>query len=91
MREIGKGLYGIGYSHSVRFDKYDNMWVVDKGTNMIMKFNQMGHVTMVLGRKEEAPDEHHYRQTQVIRRRATSITISISPPTSRGTRRTTSI
>ncbi len=61
LKEIGKGLYGIGYSHSVRFDKYDNMWVVDKGTNMIMKFNGTGHVTMVLGRKEEAPDEHHYR------------------------------
>ena len=62
IREIGKGLYGFGYAHSVRFDKYDNMWVVDKGTNMIMKFNQVGHVTMVLGRKEEAPDEHVYRK-----------------------------
>lgn len=62
LKEIGKGLYGFGYSHSVRFDKYDNMWVVDKGTNMIMKFNPMGHVTMVLGRKEEAPDQHRYRE-----------------------------
>jgi hypothetical protein len=62
LREIGKGLYGFGYAHSVRFDKYDNLWVVDKGTNMIMKFNQAGHVSMVLGRKEEAPDEHEYRK-----------------------------
>src|SRR5439155_1727634 len=30
VREIGKGVYGLGYSHSVRFDKYDNLWVVDK-------------------------------------------------------------
>jgi hypothetical protein len=60
VREIGKGLYGFGYSHSVRVDKDDNIWVVDKGTNMIMKFNPMGHVMMVLGRKEEAPDEHEY-------------------------------
>ena len=29
VREIGKGVYGIGYSHGVRFDKYDNLWVVD--------------------------------------------------------------
>jgi hypothetical protein len=62
IREIGKGLYGFGYAHSIRFDKYDNLWVVDKGTNMIMKFNPAGHVTMVLGRKEEAPDEHEYRK-----------------------------
>ena len=32
VREIGKGVYGLGYAHSVRFDKYDNLWVVDKGT-----------------------------------------------------------
>src|SRR6266849_8093344 len=60
VREIGKGLYGFGYAHSIRFDKDDNMWVVDKGTNMIMKFNPEGHVTMVFGRKEEASDEHRY-------------------------------
>src|SRR5580658_175719 len=24
VREIGKGLYGFGYAHSVRFDKYHN-------------------------------------------------------------------
>jgi DNA-binding beta-propeller fold protein YncE len=60
VREIGKGVYGFGYAHSIRFDKDDNMWVVDKGTNMIMKFNPEGHVTMVLGRKEEAADEHRY-------------------------------
>ncbi len=60
VREIGKGLYGFGYAHGVRVDKDDNIWVVDKGTNMIMKFNQVGHVTMVFGRKEEAPDEHEY-------------------------------
>src|SRR5439155_23136435 len=39
VREIGKGVYGLGYSHSVRFDRYDNLWVVDKGTNAVMKFN----------------------------------------------------
>lgn len=36
--EIGKGVYGLGYAHSVRFDKSDNLWVVDKGTNSAMKF-----------------------------------------------------
>src|ERR1043165_1660880 len=28
--EIGKGVYGLGYAHSVRFDKYDTLWGVDK-------------------------------------------------------------
>jgi DNA-binding beta-propeller fold protein YncE len=60
VREIGKGLYGFVFGHSIRVDKHDNIWVVDKGSNMIMKFNPMGHVTMVLGRKEEATDEHEY-------------------------------
>ena len=57
VREIGKGVYGIGYSHSVRFDKYDNLWVVDKGTNAVIKFNPAGYVTMNLGRRPEGPDD----------------------------------
>jgi hypothetical protein len=37
--EIGKGVYGLGYAHSVRYDKYDNLWDIDKGTNSAMKFS----------------------------------------------------
>ena len=62
--EIGKGVYGLGYSHSVRFDRYDNLWVVDKGTNAVVKFNPAGYVTMNLGRRPEGPDdpaESYYR------------------------------
>jgi NHL repeat len=64
VREIGKGVYGVGYSHSVRFDKYDNLWVVDKGTNVVMRFNPAGFVTLNLGRRPEGPDdpaESYYR------------------------------
>lgn len=64
VREIGRGVYGIGYSHSVRFDKYDNLWVVDKGTNAVMRFNPAGYVTLNLGRRPEGPDdpeESYYR------------------------------
>jgi len=60
VREIGKGLYSFVYGHNLRFDKDDNLWEVDKGSNVIVRFNQMGHVTMVLGRKEENTDEHEY-------------------------------
>jgi len=64
VREIGKGVYGVGYSHSVRFDKDDNLWVVDKGTNVVMRFNPAGFVTLNLGRRPEGPDdpaESYYR------------------------------
>ena len=42
VKEIGQGVYGLGYAHAVRFDRYDNLWVVDKGTNSVMKFNPAG-------------------------------------------------
>jgi NHL repeat len=64
VREVGKGVYGIGYSHSVRFDRFDNLWVVDKGTNVVMRFNPAGYVTLNLGRRPEGPDdpaESYYR------------------------------
>jgi hypothetical protein len=63
LREIGKGVYGLGYAHSVRFDKYDNLWVVDKGTNSVMKFNPAGYVTMNLGRRPEGYEGEYHRLT----------------------------
>jgi DNA-binding beta-propeller fold protein YncE len=57
IREVGKGLYAWSYAHTVRFDKDDNLWAVDKGSDMIVRFNPEGHVTMVFGRKKEASDE----------------------------------
>ena len=59
-RELGKGVYGLGYAHSVRFDRYDNLWVVDKGANTVIKFNPPGMVVMNLGRRAEGPDEPEY-------------------------------
>lgn len=66
VREIGKGVYGLGYGHQVRFDKYDNLWVVDKGTSTVMKFNPQGFVTLNLGRRPEGYDSfagHYDRST----------------------------
>jgi len=57
IREIGKNLYAWSFAHTVRIDKDDNIWVVDKGTDMIIRFNPEGRVTMVFGRKKEASDE----------------------------------
>ena len=56
VREIGQGVYGLGYAHALRYDRYDNLWVVDKGTNSVMKFNPAGYVTMNLGRRPEGYD-----------------------------------
>jgi streptogramin lyase len=57
LREVGKGLYGWSFAHTVRVDKDDNIWAVDKGSDMIIKFNQAGRVTMVFGRRKESADE----------------------------------
>jgi hypothetical protein len=53
IREIGQGVYGLEFAHTVRVDAQDNIWVVDEGTNMVIRFNPEGRVTMVLGRHPE--------------------------------------
>ena len=53
LREIGKGVYGLAYAHQVRFDQFDNLWVVDKGANTVIQFDPQGYVIMNLGRREE--------------------------------------
>jgi sugar lactone lactonase YvrE len=57
VREIGKNLYAFSYAHAVRVDPQDNIWVVDKGSDMIIKLTPQGRVAMVFGRKKEASDD----------------------------------
>lgn len=57
VREIGHNLYAWSFAHAVRVDKQDNIWVADKGSDMVVKFNPEGRVIMVFGRKQEASDE----------------------------------
>jgi len=54
VREIGKNNFAWAYAHAVRIDKQDNIWIVDKGSNMILKFNPQGRVVWVFGRKGES-------------------------------------
>jgi hypothetical protein len=56
VREIGKDLYGWSFAHSVRIDKDDNIWAIDKGSDMIIRFNQSGRVVWVFGRRQESAD-----------------------------------
>jgi len=58
LREIGHNLYAWSFAHAVKVDKDDNIWVTDKGSDMVIKFNPDGRVLMVLGRKQEASDEN---------------------------------
>jgi hypothetical protein len=57
LREIGHNLYAWSYAHAVKIDKQDNIWVTDKGSDMVIKFTPDGRVAMVFGRKQEASAE----------------------------------
>jgi hypothetical protein len=54
VREIGQGLYGFLFAHAVRVDPQDNIWAVDEGSNMVIKFDPAGRVLMTMGRRPEA-------------------------------------
>jgi len=56
IREVGKQLYAWSFAHSVRIDKDDNIWVIDKGSDMIVKMNPAGRVQWVFGRRQESAD-----------------------------------
>ncbi|MBI4886309.1 MAG: 6-bladed beta-propeller [Acidobacteria bacterium] len=56
VREVGKGLYAWAFAHSVRIDKDDNIWAIDKGSDMIVRFNPAGQIVMVFGRRKESAD-----------------------------------
>jgi len=57
VREIGKNLYAWSFGHTVRIDPGQNIWVADKGSDMVIKFSPAGRVLLVFGRKQEASDE----------------------------------
>jgi len=57
VKEWGQGLYGFAFAHAVRVDPQDNVWAVDEGTNMVIKFNPQGRVVLVLGRRQETVDQ----------------------------------
>jgi hypothetical protein len=57
VREVGKGLYAWSFAHTVRIDRDDNIWAIDKGSDMVVKFNPAGRVVWVFGRRKESADE----------------------------------
>jgi len=53
VKEIGQGVYALNFAQQVRVDPQDNVWVVDAGSNQIVKFDAEGRFQLVLGRKPE--------------------------------------
>jgi DNA-binding beta-propeller fold protein YncE len=57
VREHGRNLYAWAFAHAVRIDGNDNIWTVDKGSNMVVRMNPDGRVVWVFGRKAESSSE----------------------------------
>jgi DNA-binding beta-propeller fold protein YncE len=53
VKEIGQGVYAVNFAQQVRVDPQDNIWIVDAGSNQVVKFDPDGRYLMVLGRKPE--------------------------------------
>src|SRR4026207_1387031 len=54
VKEIGRNNYGFAFAHPVRVDAQDNIWAVDEGTNMVIKFNPEGtKILMTIGRRPD--------------------------------------
>lgn len=60
MKEWGPHDYAESFAHAVRVDSQDNVWMVDEGSGMIVKFNPRGQAVEWFGRTPEAID---YLQT----------------------------
>lgn len=56
VKEWGPNSYGESFAHAVRVDKSDNVWSVDEGSGMVVKFNPKGQHIFWLGRVPEAID-----------------------------------
>ncbi len=79
VREIGKNNFAWAYAHAVRIDKQDNIWIVDKGSNVILKMNPQGRVVWVFGRKGESshldvPPDYASQLSGILERAGVAIT-----------------
>lgn len=52
--EMGVGLYGFMFAQSLRVDSNDNIWTVDRGADVVVKFDPAGRFLMAFGRKPES-------------------------------------
>ena len=57
VKEFGRASYGYGFAHAVRVDKDDNVWSVDEGSNLVIKYAPDGKLLMVLGKHPDPVDQ----------------------------------
>ena len=57
LKEIGKSLYSKAWAHAVRVDREDNIWLVDNGSDEVVKLGPDYRVKLILGRRPEAVGE----------------------------------
>src|ERR1700739_4800439 len=57
IREIGKGLYAWSEAHTARIDRNDNIWAIDKGSDMVIKFNPAGRAYGASGGHLKSPED----------------------------------
>jgi DNA-binding beta-propeller fold protein YncE len=56
VKEWGPHNYAESFAHEVKVDKQDNVWMVDEGSGMLVKFDPEGLPVFWLGRTPEAID-----------------------------------
>jgi len=56
VKEWGPHNYAASFAHAVRVDRNDNVWQVDEGSGMIVKYDPAGQNIFWLGRTPEAID-----------------------------------
>ena len=53
-------LYSMAWAHAVRVDKDDNVWLVDNGSDMVVKLSpDLSQVLLTLGRRRESVAQTH--------------------------------
>lgn len=53
VKEIGEGNYALNFANAVRVDPSGNIWMVDAGSNVMLKFAPDGSFLQSFGRKPE--------------------------------------
>ena len=56
VKEWAPNNYAESFAHAVRVDKQDNVWQVDEGSGMVVKYDPEGQSVLWLGRTPEAID-----------------------------------
>ena len=76
VKEWGPNNYAASFAHSVRVDKDDNVWIVDEGSGMIVKYEPDGQPVFWLGR---APEAIMYLETYLERDNAAAASLRAVP------------